>query len=83
MATKLSGWAVLTFDRLYSERMLNIVVDEHQNGAIWGGVPIIALDMFEHAYYHKDGAARPNFINNFLGNLNWERIEERYKKYCS
>lgn len=82
MSAKLSGWGVLTFDRLYSGRLLNILVDEHQNGAIWGGVPIIAVDMFEHAYYHKDGPARPAYINNFLTNIHWARAEEIYLKYC-
>ncbi len=81
MGTKLSGWAVLTHDQLYSDRLLNGVVDEHQNGAIWGGVPLLSIDMFEHAYYHKDGPARMAYIKNFLSNLHWGRIEERYLKY--
>jgi superoxide dismutase, Fe-Mn family len=80
ISAKLSGWGLLVFDRLYSGRLLNITVDEHQYGAIWGGVPVIALDVFEHAYYHKDGAARAKYIDNFLANLHWGRINERYKK---
>jgi len=83
MSTKLSGWVVLTFDRLYSERLLNVLVDEHQNGAIWGGVPVISCDMFEHAYYHKDGPDRATYITNFLANLDWKRIEAHYVKYCA
>lgn len=81
ISAKLSGWGLLVFDRLWSGRMLNILVDEHQYGAIWGGVPVIALDVFEHAYYHKDGAKRAAYIDNFMANLNWGRINERYKKY--
>jgi len=45
LSAKLSGWGLLVFDRLYSERLLNVLVDEHQYGAIWGGVPLIALDV--------------------------------------
>lgn len=82
MSTKTSGWAVLTFDRLYSGRLINVLVDEHQNGAMWGGVPLIALDMFEHAYYHSYGPGRPPYIDKFFSNLHWGRIEEQYKKYC-
>lgn len=81
ISAKLSGWGLLVFDRLWSDRMLNILVDEHQYGAIWGAVPLIALDVFEHAYYHKDGAKRAAYIDNFLANLHWGRINERYKKF--
>jgi superoxide dismutase, Fe-Mn family len=81
VSAKLSGWGLLVFDRLWSERMLNILVDEHQYGAIWGAVPVIALDVFEHAYYHKDGAKRAAYIDNFMANLHWGRINERYKKF--
>nr|MBN2276368.1 superoxide dismutase [candidate division Zixibacteria bacterium] len=81
MAAKLSGWGVLAFDQLYSGRLLNVLVDEHHYGAIWGGIPLIAADVFEHAYYHKDGPGRAKYLYNFLANLNWERINKRFKKY--
>ncbi len=80
ISAKLSGWGLLVYDALYSQRLLNVLVDEHQYGAIWGGIPLIALDVFEHAYYHKDGAKRAVYIDNVISHLNWERINERYKK---
>jgi len=80
-AAKLSGWGLLVYDSLYSQRLLNVLVDEHQYGAIWGGIPLISCDVFEHAYYHKDGPGRKNYIENFLDNLHWERINARFKKY--
>lgn len=80
-SAKLSGWGVLAFDSLYSGRLLNVLVDEHHYGAIWGGIPLISCDVFEHAYYHKDGPARAKYIDNFLANLNWGKINERFKKY--
>lgn len=81
VAAKLSGWSVLVYDALYSQRLLNVIVDEHMNGAIWGGIPLIACDVFEHAYYHKDGPNRGGFVDNFLANLHWERINARFKKF--
>ena len=81
ISAKLSGWGVLAFDSLYSRRLLNVLVDEHHYGAIWGGIPLIACDVFEHAYYHKDGPARAKYIDNFLTHLNWQRINERYNKF--
>lgn len=78
-SAKLSGWGVLAMDVLYSKRPLNVLVDEHHYGAMWGAIPLIACDVFEHAYYHKDGPGRASYIDNFLNNLNWERINARYK----
>jgi Fe-Mn family superoxide dismutase len=82
LSAKLSGWGVLVYDALYSKRLLNILVDEHHYGAIWGGIPLIPLDVFEHAYYHKDGPKRAAYIDNFIANLHWGRINDRFKKFA-
>ena len=81
VSAKLSGWGLLVYDALGSQRLLNVLVDEHHYGAIWGGIPLVACDVFEHAYYHKDGSGRAKYIDNFLGGLNWGRVNERFKKY--
>ncbi len=81
VSAKLSGWGILVYDQLYSGRLLNTLVDEHHYGAIWGGIPLIPCDVFEHAYYHKDGPARAKYIDNFLNNLNWQRINDRFVKF--
>jgi Fe-Mn family superoxide dismutase len=80
VSAKLSGWGLLVYDALWSKRLLNILVDEHHYGAIWGGVPLIACDVFEHAYYHKDGPGRAKYLDNFLANLHWGRINARFQK---
>lgn len=82
LAAKLSGWGVLVFDVLGANGLKNVLVDEHHYGAVWGAMPLIACDVFEHAYYHKDGPKRAAYIDNFINNLDWKRINERYKKYC-
>lgn len=80
-AARLSGWGVLVFDKLYSGRLINVLVDHHHHGAMWGGVPLISCDVFEHAYYHKDGPGRAAYIDNFINNLHWGRINERFRKF--
>jgi len=80
LSAKNSGWAVLVIDEMSEGKLRNLLVDEHGVGAIWGSKPLIACDVFEHAYYHKDGPKRAQYIENFLANLNWGRIERRYKK---
>jgi len=82
ISAKLSGWAVLVYDMLYSKRLLNVLVDEHHYGAIWGGIPIIPVDVFEHAYYHKDGPKRAVYVDNFIRNLHWPRINARFERFA-
>lgn len=82
ISAKLSGWGVLVLDQLYSGRLINQLVDEHHYGAMWGGIPLIPCDVFEHAYYHKDGPGRATYIDNFLENLHWGRINDRYKRFA-
>lgn len=83
LAAKLSGWGVLIFDTLGSGQLRNVLVDEHHYGAVWGAVPIIACDVFEHAYYHKDGPKRAAYIDNFINGIHWGRANDRYKKYVA
>jgi superoxide dismutase, Fe-Mn family len=79
LAAKNSGWGVLVFDSLGTGKLVNVLVDEHHYGGIWGSIPLIACDVFEHAYYHKDGPARAKYIDNFISNLHWERINELFE----
>jgi superoxide dismutase, Fe-Mn family len=81
LAAKLSGWGVLVFDQLGSGQLRNVLVDEHHYGAVWGAVPLIACDVFEHAYYHKDGPKRAAYIDNFIHGIHWGRANDRFKKY--
>lgn len=82
LAAKLSGWGVLIIDTLGSGELRNVTVDEHHYGAVWGAIPLIACDVFEHAYYHKDGPKRAAYIDNFIANIHWGRVNDRYKKYA-
>lgn len=81
ISAKNSGWAVLAIDEMSDGKLRNLLVDEHGIGAIWGAKPLIALDVYEHAYYHKDGPKRAMYIENFIKNMNWKRIEERFENY--
>ena len=81
ISAKNSGWAVLVIDKLSDGKLRNLLIDEHGVGAIWGAKPLIALDVYEHAYYHKDGPKRALYIENFIKNINWKKVEERFENY--
>jgi Fe-Mn family superoxide dismutase len=77
------GWAILAWD-MHEKELRIFTCDAQSHGGIWGAVPIIALDVYEHAYFIDTGSDRQTYINNFFDNLNWDRIEELYqqaKKY--
>lgn len=77
-AKNASGWALLVYVP-YSNELHNVVVDKHDQGAVWGAHPVLALDVWEHSYYHDYGPDRGDFIDNFFQVVDWESVAERYK----
>ena len=72
-----SGWVLLTWsDRL--GRLTNQWAADHCH-VLAGGVPVLALDMYEHAYHIDFGANAAAYVDAFLDNINWEGIERRYR----
>jgi superoxide dismutase, Fe-Mn family len=72
-----SGWVVLTYvprDR----RLINQYAGEHSQ-AVAGGVPILALDMYEHAYHMDFGANARAYVDTFLRNVDWPALELRFQ----
>lgn len=77
-ATRGAGWAILYWDS-HTKRLLNQWVDEHHLGQLASCSPILALDMWEHAFvadYQPSG--KKNYIDDFFANLNWEVIEKNF-----
>jgi len=77
-AKSASGWALLVYIP-YSNELHNVAVDKHDDGAVWGAHPILALDVWEHSYYHDYGPDRTNFIDTFFQFVDWSDVETRYK----
>jgi Fe-Mn family superoxide dismutase len=44
-----------------------------------GAIPILAIDMYEHAYHIDFGAKAASYVDQVMANLNWERIGARYR----
>ncbi|MFV0274931.1 MAG: Fe-Mn family superoxide dismutase [Bacilli bacterium] len=70
------GWAVLGYNnRDQSIRMY--MLDEHNKGVVLNIIPILVLDVYEHAYYIDYEKDKNAYINNFINNINWGVIEKR------
>ncbi len=71
------GWAILAYDP--SDRKLHLYAADAQNqGGVWGCTPLLCLDVYEHAYFIDVGSDRPTYIKNFLKNVNWQDVDQRY-----
>ncbi len=72
-----SGWVLLVFQPRDGS-LVNQWAADHTH-ALAGGVPILALDMYEHAYHLDFGAQAGAWVEAFMHNLNWEAIYQRYQ----
>jgi Fe-Mn family superoxide dismutase len=75
-----SGWVVLVYlprDR----RLINQYASEHSQ-AVAGGIPILALDMYEHAYHIDFGANAKAYVDAFMRFIDWKAVEGRWEDAC-
>ncbi|HHT7743683.1 TPA: superoxide dismutase SodA [Streptococcus suis] len=72
-----SGWAFLVVNK---EGKLEVISTANQDTPIMQGLkPILALDVWEHAYYLNYRNVRPNYIKAFFEVINWDKVNELYK----
>ena len=72
-----SGWVLLTFVPRDGQ-LINQVASDHDQG-LAAGVPIMALDMYEHAYHLEFGANARAYIAAFMRNIDWSAVTSRYE----
>ena len=72
----LRGWAVLVYD-LTGGRLINNGLDAHNVYGLLNAVPLLVLDVYEHAYYADQGPKRPPYIDAFFENVNWHVVNAR------
>lgn len=73
-----SGWVLLVFQPRDGS-LVNQWAADHTH-AVAGGVPILALDMYEHAYHMDYGAAAGAYVDAFMGNIDWASVYRRYQR---
>jgi superoxide dismutase, Fe-Mn family len=71
-----SGWALLSWSSREG-RLINHWAADHTH-LLAGATPILALDMYEHAYHMDFGAKAAAYVDAFMGNVHWGRVAERF-----
>lgn len=71
------GWTMTCFDP-NADRLSNIWVNEHDAGHLSGAIPILVMDVFEHAYLADYGAKRADYIATFFGAIDWNIVTGRF-----
>ena len=73
------GWVILYLDPETS-RVFNVWVNEHDAGHFTGCVPLLVMDVFEHAYMPDYGIKRADYIEAFFKAIDWQVVEKRSLK---
>jgi Fe-Mn family superoxide dismutase len=72
-----SGWAVLAWDSIGQKLLVQQFFDQQSNFAA-GTVPVLMLDVWEHAYYLDYKNVRADYVKAFWNITNWENVEKRF-----
>lgn len=70
-----SGWVLLTYSRC-QKRFWNQIAADHTQAAV-DAAPVLALDMYEHAYHIDFGANATAYIDAFMRNVDWAAVSKR------
>lgn len=71
-----SGWTILTWQPTW-RRFEILQSEKHQNLTQWSGIPILVIDVWEHAYYLDYQYKRTDYINAWWKVINWYEVERR------
>ena len=71
-----SGWVLLTYSPR-DERLVNAWAADHTT-TLAGGTPIVAMDIYEHAYQMDFGAKAANYVDVFMKVIRWQNADRLY-----
>jgi superoxide dismutase, Fe-Mn family len=79
VAVEGSGWALLVWNSEFGKLEI-LQAEKHQNLTQWGVVPLLTVDVWEHAYYLKFQNKRAAWIEAWWNIVNWEDVSQRFQK---
>jgi superoxide dismutase, Fe-Mn family len=73
-----SGWGVFAWDPAL-QRLVILQAEKHQNLTVWGVVPLLVCDVWEHAYYLKYQNKRPDYVDGWVKIIDWDGANRRFE----
>ena len=74
------GWAWTAYD--WDEgRLFNYIGDTQNTYPVWNATPLVALDVYEHAYFMDFQTDRASYIEAFFDNLDWDVVNDWAQQY--
>ncbi|MEU2257280.1 superoxide dismutase [Nocardia xishanensis] len=77
-----SGWAVLGYDTL-GQKLLTFQLYDQQANVPLGIIPLLQVDMWEHAFYLQYKNVKADYVTAFWNVVNWEDVQERFARAIS
>ncbi len=74
-----SGWGMLAYHPM-TKSLTILQIEKHQNMTLHAAMPLLVVDVWEHAYYLKYQNKRDEFITAWWNVVNWADVSQRYKK---
>lgn len=76
VAVEGSGWAVFCYNPGF-QKLEILTAEKHQNLTQWGVIPLLTVDVWEHAYYLKYQNKRAAYVENWWNLVNWDDVNAR------
>lgn len=73
------GWAMLACHPV-SKKLYNVCTDSHDDGLMCSGIPLVVIDLYEHAYYLDFQNNKAAYIQQFANHINWRVVEQRMRR---
>ena len=71
-----NGWGILGYQP-YTDKLTILQCENHEKPTQWGVIPLLVIDVWEHAYYLKFKNKRSDFVDNIFGIINWDNASQR------
>ena len=79
IAVEASGWNLLVWVPKFKKLEI-LQCEKHQNLTLWGCMPLLVLDMWEHSYFLQYEAKRKDYVNAWWNIVNWNMVNKRFEK---
>lgn len=71
-----NGWGILVYQP-YADKLSVIQCENHEKLLQWGAIPLLVIDVWEHAYYLKYKNKRGDFVDALFNIINWDNVAQR------